>query len=281
MTFVVGTALSLALCAVSAEPTKETGKSPASVDPAAFAEKFRNMTPEQREAHKAKMAKLLYAQTGGKVRKAGSGKGLVLVVDAQDKVPQESLMAPLAFMEKRLRLPVAIRKATLDGFPTRAKVQKSGGTIAVFVVDMKTNEDAILVSPESRWAIVNVAALAKDEPKADILAKRVQVEISRAFGYLCGSANAQYPGSVMGPVSALAELDAFSGCSLPAEQFQRIITTMKEVGVEPFVETSYRKACQEGWAPDPQDETQKAIWDEVHQVPTKPITIKYDEKKGE
>ena len=45
--------------------------------------------------------------------------------------------------------------------------------------------------------------------------------------------------------------------------------------------STYKKACEEGWAPNPTNEFQKAIWDKVHELPTEPIKIKPEEKKTE
>jgi len=41
-----------------------------------------------------------------------------------------------------------------------------------------------------------------------------------------------------------------------------------------------REACQEGWAPAPTNDIQKAIWNEVRQLPAKPIKIEFDPAKG-
>jgi hypothetical protein len=35
------------------------------------------------------------------------------------------------------------------------------------------------------------------------------------------------------------------------------------MGIKPARMTTYRKACEEGWAPMPTNSVQKAIWDEV------------------
>ena len=43
--------------------------------------------------------------------------------------------------------------------------------------------------------------------------------------------------------------------------------------------STYRKACQEGWALAPTNDVQKAIWKEVHSIPDKPMTIEYKPKK--
>ncbi len=50
-------------------------------------------------------------------------------------------------------------------------------------------------------------------------------------------------------------------------------------GIEPLKVASYMRACQEGWAPAPTNDIQKAIWNEVYKIPDKPITINFDPKK--
>ena len=50
---------------------------------------------------------------------------------------------------------------------------------------------------------------------------------------------------------------------------------MEPLGVRPAIYDTYDRACQEGWAPAPTNDVQKAIWDEVHEMPTEPIKIKY------
>ena len=34
-----------------------------------------------------------------------------------------------------------------------------------------------------------------------------------------------------------------------------------------------------GWAPQPTNEVQRAIWDKVHAIPDKPLTIEFNPKK--
>jgi hypothetical protein len=38
--------------------------------------------------------------------------------------------------------------------------------------------------------------------------------------------------------------------------------------------------CQEGWAPPPTNEYQRAIWNDVHKIPEKPMKIDFDPAKG-
>ena len=245
------------------------------------AEELKKLSPEQREQRKKKAEQIIRQRTGGFVIKEGTGKGLIVLVDAQKTVGQEALKRPLSFIRKRLRLPVAYRNGTIQGLPTEEKVKKAGGSVAIFVVDDENLETPMLVAPEKKWAVVNVRALSVDSPKEEILAIRAAKEVSRAFGYLCGSANSQYQGTLMDVKRSVAELDGHSSVDLPIDQFQRIINYMRGIGVEPYVEATYRSACQQGWAPSPEDEYQKAIWDEFHEKPTNPKRIIFDPKKGE
>ena len=50
---------------------------------------------------------------------------------------------------------------------------------------------------------------------------------------------------------------------------------LPELGVTPWKETTYKRACEEGWAPAPTNEYQKAVWDKVHAIPDQPLKIKY------
>jgi hypothetical protein len=57
---------------------------------------------------------------------------------------------------------------------------------------------------------------------------------------------------------------------------------MKPLGVLPAQRATDMKACQEGWAPAPTNDVQKAIWEKVKaeksEKPSKPIKVNYDPK---
>ena len=55
------------------------------------------------------------------------------------------------------------------------------------------------------------------------------------------------------------------------------VAATRGIGMISFA--SYRTACQQGWAPAPTNDAQRTIWQEVHQIPDKPITIKFDPKR--
>ena len=53
----------------------------------------------------------------------------------------------------------------------------------------------------------------------------------------------------------------------------------KHFGVKKERRIPYRVAVQEGWAAPPTNDYQKAVWNEVHAIPDKPLTIEFDPKK--
>lgn len=66
----------------------------------------------------------------------------------------------------------------------------------------------------------------------------------------------------------------------PPDEYARTLDYLKRYGVEPYVETTYRHACQEGWAPTPTNDYQKAIWEKERKLPSNPLKIEFDPQKG-
>ena len=110
--------------------------------------------------------------------------------------------------------------------------------------------------------MVNLAALAKDGPSAELLAKRLQKEVWRGFGYLMGVANSQ-GGCLLMPVTSLADLDGLKAQTLGMEPYVKIMAYARHLGMSPSRAMTYRKALEEGWAPEPANDAQRAIWQEV------------------
>ena len=63
----------------------------------------------------------------------------------------------------------------------------------------------------------------------------------------------------------VAELDAL-GQNYSLEALSRIMPTARSLGMQPIRKASYRKAVEEGWATDPTNDIQKAIWNEVRKA---------------
>ena len=78
----------------------------------------------------------------------------------------------------------------------------------------------------------------------------------------------------MMPVSNVEELDLFEQTEIPIDVLNRFPPFLEALGVVPYEECSYRSACKAGWAPQPTNDIQRAIWNEVHTLPSEPLTIK-------
>ena len=50
-------------------------------------------------------------------------------------------------------------------------------------------------------------------------------------------------------------------------------------GIIPYRLTTYRQACQEGWAHSPTNEYERYAWEDVHAMPSKPLKITYDKDR--
>ena len=81
-------------------------------------------------------------------------------------------------------------------------------------------------------------------------------------------------------IEADIQLDKNPDIQLPVDVLSRFRTYMEPLGVKPSILVPYRRACEEGWAPAPTNEYQKAIWDKVHAAPKNPMKIEFDPKKG-
>ncbi len=233
------------------------------------------LTPEMR---KARARAKIYQRTGGWVRRPGTGRGKCVLVNTQKKIPPEPFGCAAAEMSRMLRVDMELKEGAPVTVATASMgVLKSGGQAAVFIVD-DASLPALLVAPESRWAMVNAAALVADKASAATVAKRAMKEACRAFAQLAGASNSSVPeGCVLRPVNSLRDLDALTVDCFCPEPVQRIVEHLETLGVEPFSGTIYRSACMQGWAPAPTNDVQKAIWERVmaekERGPTNPITI--------
>ena len=78
------------------------------------AEELKKLSPEQREQRKKKAEQIIRQRTGGFVIKEGTGKGLIVLVDAQKTVGQEALKRPLSFIRKPYLLQFKVTYLYLD-----------------------------------------------------------------------------------------------------------------------------------------------------------------------
>ena len=205
----------------------------------------------------------MLAKTGGLIQSPSEGPQF-LFLNTQTRIAATVLNEPVDQIGKLLRFPIA-RKDAPNAKPITAAINalQDDQTAAVIVLGDSDGFPSLLIAPENRWAMVNVAALASEAASPETLAIRTQKEVWRAFGYLMGAAYSNFEGCLMKPVLSLEDLDALKGRSICPEPFNHIMAQGQKLGIKPQRVTTYRKAVEEGWAPAPTNDFQKAIWDEL------------------
>ena len=221
-------------------------------------------------------------ETGGYIIKSDPNNGLVLIANAQKRLPEDMISKPVSYMRFHAKMSIGIKAVdeAKSIAPDSNSAKSLGATIVVFVNDDAKSKSPILVSPDEHWAVVNISALNADEPGAEILALRTRKAVNRAICLVCGAGGSQYPNTLVGPFkNGIKDYDRFSNEGLPPDVFARMQHYLKTLGVRPIVRTTYANAVQQGWAPPPTNEFQKAVWNEVHAIPDNPIKIEFDPKK--
>ena len=221
-------------------------------------------------------------RTGGTVRKPGSAQGTALFLNAQSRVSLGAMK--IAFKEIDENIHPMYKVVSVDSvnlLNPKKDIEKYGGAVGVAIVDA-SELPALVVAPEDGWAIVNVARLADGTDSSDVIANRTAKELLRAFALSCGCAFMSRTQIVLrDDVRSPKDLDSKSiEPSYGVEAQMTLERLLPTYGLMPWKQTTYKKACQEGWAPAPTNEYQKAIWDKIHSVPAKPMKIEFDPKKG-
>ena len=240
------------------------------------------LTPEQVQERKAKIRERIYQKTGGFLeRKTTRGKRIAFL-NMQSRVGDAAVAEVLDTQNRIVRHVITFEKfeGVFDIAKVPAMMQEADVAEAIFVVDVPYLP-SILVANESKWAVINVYALASDNPEQLVLDERLRLEMWRAIAFLNGAANTMMGKCVMQSVLKNADLDGLGAKAFSPEPLNKIFQHLELVGAMKRETCSYLKACEEGWAPAPTNDVQKAIWDKVHAMPTEPIKIKPEEKKTE
>lgn len=242
-------ALCMTLCAQPA-PVPATGtakaaltKAPRIVDPAARSN--------------------LLARTGGIVQSPAEGPA-ILFLNAQSLVTENTLRMTTEQFQKTLHLRSLFSTIkSAEPIAEGLKALSDKNTAAVIVIGASEGYPTLLVAPESRWALVNVSALAERGVSATTLSERTQKEIWRAAGILMGAANSNFEHCLLKPVFSTSDLDALKMQTLSPEPFGKMLVHAQKMGMKAIRTTTYRKAVEEGWAPLPTNDFQRAIWSEL------------------
>ena len=237
--------------------------------------KQRPTTPEERQLRKQWVLKRRYEHFGGELVRPGTQKGQITVVNCQDAVSPEILNEAISYLVKETRFNIVLEKGVFTAISPKVI-----GDLSLYVVDSQ-NLPRMLVAPEDRWAILNVASLKTGRgEKPQFLRSRVLKEMSRTFAGMCGAMSSDFPDSLTTGIYNLDQLDRQEDNRLSVDVIARFQPCLANIKVTPAEITSYRKAVQEGWAPTPTNDVQKAIWDNVRATPAKPMKIEFDPKKG-
>ena len=137
-----------------------------------------------------------------------------------------------------------------------------------------------LTAVEAKWTFINYGRLIADNPGGELVNRRMDKMFSRAtMAILGGGSFMNFPMSATKRVNSITDLDRLEGRSPSPFAMMSMSAYIDELGIKFEQESTYEQACQEGWAPAPTNEIQKAIWREIHTPPTKPLKITYDKDK--
>ena len=228
------------------------------------------MTPEEREL-------LIQQKVGGLIEI--EAKGSILVVNCQHLVAMESITNTIALVRKNLQTKVDVVEGMFSVETAKRELTTRNGTAGIFIIDAPSLPIS-LVSLEESWGMVNVGKL-QEGASSDILAKRTAKEFNRVLSAVFGGGLSSQKSSIMRPMTKASDLDKAINTWIPFDTLGVVFNALPEYGITHRKRIPYLKACQEGWAPSPTNEYQKAIWDKVHAMPTEPIKIKPETKKQE
>ena len=221
----------------------------------------KELTPEERTERYQKMME----RTGGIIDMPGTGK--LLYVNCQSRVVESEVSNRVEKIKRTLKFNTELRQGSWS-------LQSRNPEDATFVVYIVDDEKLpmSLVAVESRWGVVNTATLK--------LGNRFSKELTRVTTLVLGAAQSQIKTSPMRTVTKSSDLDQLLTDGFCPDSVNQIFGNTKALGMTRSKQSSYIRACQEGWAHAPTNQYQKAIWDKVHQLPTKPMKIKFDPKVG-
>ena len=220
-------------------------------------------------------------KTGGFLDVAAVGVSVV-VVDTREK-PGAAADQFKEVFERLSKTNVKVEKVARNAnekphSKALAALKANNAAYAILIAE-SSDCPGLCVMPEERIAIINAKRyLGGKDPLAP--ETRLIKEVWRALGFVGGVGYAPYQNDVLQPVYNLRELDALVYQVMQPMNFQKMYAQMAKFGVKRARHIPYRLAVMEGWAPQPTNDYQKAIWDEVRAAPKNPMKIEFDPKKG-
>lgn len=212
-------------------------------------------------AEKAKVSRL--ELLGGIATKDPEGPAVVLADTVGGNAYPLSRVVTEYTALQPTRIETVAEKAGGDILAYARGVMKSRNALMVVVLAAEGDAPALSVYPEERIAVVNMDRLAggADERR---LEDRTIKEIWRAMGFLFGVGYAPDDFSAMQPVGTLAELDAVRAQLINPRDMRICSRLCDKHGAVRGVRTTYRQAVVDGWAAEPTNDVQRAIWETYH-----------------
>ena len=203
----------------------------------------------------------------------------VAVVDAQKTVGADAVARIVADARIAAHLPFALEGGTpRKGSDGGRSAAEDGRTAPLAASVELADVDAAwmtAVFPEDFRARVNVRALAADGADGAVVEERLRKQLIRAALFVLGSGYSPSP-CLARPVRNLAELDALDARLLSPETMTHLFA-MPKLGVREVRFATYYQAVREGWAPEPTNDIQRAIWEQARadkeRGPAKPLVI--------
>lgn len=225
------------------------------------------MTEEEKAAKKAAAQEKIMKLVGGIVEKPSQGR--VAVVNCQSKIAADDIRGMIAKMTKAVRVNVDYSESKGEAFDIAGAKLPGDAKAAVFVVD-DANLPMSLVAIESGWGVINVATLSPG--------KRFNTEFNRVVTMTFGGCGvSQFKGSQMQTIRSVEDLDKLIGDGFTFDSIAVMTRNLENLGVTQSQQTTYKRACEEGWAAQPTNEYQSAIWERVKaeqsEKPSNPIRI--------
>ena len=214
------------------------------------------LTDSEKAAKKAEF----YKKTGGLVRRPKTGSGKVVFINAQDKYKISDMQSLAAKLSDNMKIDFEVKQENGVDLSNAAEfIKKSNAPCGAIAAKLTPTMPELIVVPDSGYAIINVAAF-----PADASSKYFCKQLMRGFAAASGAMSSQYPLTLMSAFENSKKLDSFPSEELPVDVVIRVKNSLKQNGVAPYAVTTYKHACREGWAHQPTNEVEKAIWKDMH-----------------
>lgn len=212
---------------------------------------------------------------GGMLLKPGTPRGTIIFVNCGTKADNVRLEPAIKRIKDSLNYDVRLISGktgvTLASAGTRRAELDT--QLAIFIVE-SDELPAFVTCPDEGFALVNVAKLADEKTKPGFLAARLRKEMLRAYAYM--TAGSSYGSSLYNRIDMPEKFDDIASEEIPVDLKIRTHRYLSALGYKERQEMTYRELLALGCEIMPTNDYQKAIWDKVHSIPSKPMKITFD-----